>query len=397
MRLSFIAAAFATFMASPFIATPVAAQHGCGGSWSSFIDGLRTEAVRNGVPSNTADRFFSRLRQDQGVLRSDRAQGFFQRPFVDFSQRLISQSRLNRARQVMQDRASLFRTVEGSYGVSPGIMLAFLAFETDFGAFQGDVNTANALATLAHDCRRPEIFRPQILAFAELYHRGELDPATTTGAWAGEIGMVQMLPRDIMNLGVDADGDGHVDLRGSMPDAVLSGAALLRHHGWRPNQQWMHEVAIPSNLDYSRTGLRTELSVSEWERMGVRPRHGSLPSGGTSASVILPQGRNGPAFMIFDNFRVLFDWNQSFTYVATAAYFATRIEGAPVYTVGNPDAGLDQNQMRRLQSALQARGFDVGGVDGILGAGTRAAVQDMQQQLGMPADGWPTPALLNRL
>lgn len=392
MRLTVIAAAFATLLA-----VPATAQSGCGGSWSSFIAGLRSEAISNGVPASTADRFFSQLRQDQNVLRSDRAQGFFQRPFVDFSQRLISQSRLNRARQLRQERASLFQAAERNYGVSPGIMLAFLAFETDFGAFQGDVNTANALATLAHDCRRPEIFRPQILAFAELYHRGELDPATTTGAWAGEIGMVQMLPRDILNLGVDGDGDGHVNLQRSMPDAVLSGAALLRHHGWRPNQPWMHEVAIPAGLDLSRTGLRTQMSVSDWERLGVRPRHGSLPSGNLSASVILPEGHRGPAFMIFDNFRVLFDWNQSFTYVATAAYFATRIEGAPVYTTGNAETGLDQNQMRRLQQALQARGFDVGGIDGILGAGTRAAVQDMQQQLGMPADGWPTPALLNRL
>lgn len=392
MRLTVIAAAFATLLAAP-----VTAQSGCGGSWSSFIDGLRTEAIRNGLPASTADRFFSRLRQDQGVLRSDRAQGFFQRPFLDFSQRLISQSRLNRARQLRQERASLFQAAERNYGVSPGIMLAFLAFETDFGAFQGDVNTANALATLAHDCRRPEIFRPQILAFAELYHRGELDPATTTGAWAGEIGMVQMLPRDILNLGVDGDGDGHVDLRGSMPDAVLSGAALLRHHGWRPNQPWMHEVAIPAGLDLSRTGLRTQMSVSDWERAGVRARHGSLPSGGMNASVILPEGHRGPAFMIFDNFRVLFEWNQSFTYVATAGYFATRIEGAPVYTTGNAETGLNQDQMRRLQQLLQTRGFDVGGIDGILGAGTRAAVQDVQQQLGMPADGWPTPALLNRL
>jgi len=392
MRLLVLAGAFAAMVASP-----AAAQSGCGGSWSSFINGLRTEAVQNGLPASTADQFFGRLRQDQEVLRRDRAQGFFQRPFVDFSRRLISQSRLDRARQLRQREAGLFATLERSFGVSPGVMLAFLAFETDFGAFQGDINTANALATLAHDCRRPEIFRPQILAFAELFRRGELDPATTVGAWAGEIGMVQMLPRDILNLGVDGDGDGHVNLRQSLNDAVLSGAALLRHHGWRPNEQWLHEVAIPSNLDLSRTGLRTQMSISEWERMGVRPTHGSLPSGGTRASVILPQGHRGPAFMIFDNFRVLFDWNQSFTYVVTAAYFATRIDGAPVYNAGNPETGLNQDQMRALQRALQARGHDVGGIDGILGAGTRAAVQDTQAELGLPADGWPTPALLNRL
>ncbi|WP_417586653.1 lytic murein transglycosylase [Pararhodobacter oceanensis] len=392
MRVMVLAGALAAMLASP-----LAAQNGCGGSWSSFINGLRTEAVQNGLPPQTADQFFGRLRQNSEVLRLDRAQGFFQRPFIDFSRRLISQNRMDRARQMMQQQSRLFQRLQRDYGISPGVMLAFLAFETDFGAFQGDINTANALATLAHDCRRPHIFRPQILAFAELYRRGELDPATTVGAWAGEIGMVQMLPRDILNLGVDGDGDGHVDPRRSLPDAVLSGAALLRHHGWRANEPWMHEVAIPGNLDLSRTGLRTQMSVSDWSRLGVQPRHGSLPSGGMRASVILPQGHRGPAFMIFDNFRVLFEWNQSFTYVATAAYFATRIEGAPVYNAGNPEGGLDQNQMRELQRRLAGRGFDVGGIDGILGAGTRAAVQDVQQQLGLPADGWPTPALLRRL
>ncbi|MCL4675753.1 MAG: lytic murein transglycosylase, partial [Pararhodobacter sp.] len=183
MRVLLFKAALAIMLASP-----VAAQSGCGGSWSSFIDGLRSEAVRGGLPASTAESFFGRLRQDPEVLRRDRAQGFFQRPFVDFSQRLISQGRLDRARQLLQQRASLFRTLQSSYGVSPGIMLAFLAFETDFGAFQGDINTANALATLAHDCRRPHLFRPQIIAMAELYRRGDLDPRTTVGAWAGEIG-----------------------------------------------------------------------------------------------------------------------------------------------------------------------------------------------------------------
>jgi lytic murein transglycosylase len=369
----------------------------CGGSWSSFINDLKAEAVRGGLPQDVADRFFARLRHNDTVLSRDRAQGFFQRPFIDFSRQLISQGRLDQARRVQQQRAALFQEVQRRFGINPGVMLAFLAFETDFGAFQGDINTADALATLAHDCRRPHLFRPQIIAMAELYRRGEIDPVTTQGAWAGEIGMVQMLPRDILSLGIDGDNDGHVDVRGSMPDAVLSGAALLAHHGWRPNEPWLVEVAIPQGLDLTRTGLRTRQSVADWERAGVRARGVAMPNGRLPASIILPQGHRGPAFMIFDNFRVLFEWNQSFTYVVTAAYFATRIEGAPVYEAGNPEAGLDRDQMRALQRQLQGRGFDVGAIDGILGAGTRAAVQDVQAQLGLPADGWPTPELLRRL
>lgn len=380
------------------LATPALAQQvPCGGSFNAFVDGLKAEAVSQGLPRDVVDNFFRGVQQDQSVLQRDRAQGFFTRPFIEFSRQLISQNRLDRGRQLVQREATLFERVRREYGVAPSMMLSFLAFETDFGSFQGDFNTRNALVTLAHDCRRPHLFRPQALAMIELYRRGQIDPATTTGAWAGEIGMVQMLPADILRLGVDGNGDGRVDLRGSMADAVLSGAALLRHHGWRPNEPWLHEVSIPSGLDLSLTGLRTEMSVSEWQRLGVQPRHGSLPSGSMRASVILPQGHRGPAFMIFPNYHALFEWNQSFTYVLTAAYFATRLDGAPIFDPGNPEQGLDQNQMRELQRRLQARGFDTGGTSGILGANTRAAVQDVQVQLGLPADAWPTPALLNRL
>lgn len=382
-------------LAAAVLALPASAQQ-CGGSFTAFVDGLKSEAVRSGIPANTVDQFFQGVQQDQRVLQRDRAQGFFSRPFIEFSRNLISQGRLDRGRRMLQQQQSLFTRAQREFGVAPGILLSFLAFETDFGAVQGDFNTRNALVTLAHDCRRPELFRPQVIAMAELYRRGALDPRSTQGAWAGEIGMLQMLPTDILTLGVDGDGDGRVDPRTSLPDAVLSGAALLRHHGWQPNQPWIHEIRLPAGMDLRQTGLRTELPVSNWAQMGVQGRHAALPQGNLRASVILPQGHRGPAFMIFPNFRVLFEWNQSFTYVITAAYFATRIEGAPVYDPGNPDAGLNQDQMRELQRALTARGFNTGGTTGILGANTRIAVQDFQSQVGLPADGWPTPDLLRR-
>lgn len=384
-------ALFAAFAAS-LLAAPVNAQQ-CGGSFSAFVQGLKSEAVASGIPANTVDEFFQGVQQDQRVLQRDRAQGFFSRPFIEFSRNLISQARLDRGRRLLQQQQALFTRAQREYGVPSGILLSFLAFETDFGAVQGDFNTRDALVTLAHDCRRPELFRPQVIAMAELYRRGALNPRTTQGAWAGEIGM---LPTDILTLGVDGDGDGRVDPRTSMPDAVLSGAALLRHHGWQPNQPWIHEIRLPSGIDLRQTGLRTELPVSDWAQMGVQGRHAALPQGNLRASVILPQGHRGPAFLIFPNFRVLFEWNQSFTYVVTAGYFATRIEGAPVYDAGNPDPGLNQDQMRDLQRALTARGFNTGGTTGILGANTRIAVQDFQAQVGLPADGWPTPDLLRR-
>ncbi len=398
MRPFRLVAAFAGFCALAVFTPPAAAQSvPCGGDFGAFVNGLHSEATRQGIDADVARRFLSGVRRDQRVIDRDRGQGFFTRPFIEFSRQLISQSRLDRGRRLGQQQAALFQRAERDYGTPPGILLSLLAFETDYGSFQGDFNTANALVTLAHDCRRPELFRPQIFAMMRLYQRGEMDPRTTVGAWAGEVGIMQMLPSDILRLGVDGDGSGRVDVRGSLPDAVLSGARMLQDHGWRRGEPWLHEVRIPQGLDLTRTGLRTELTVSEWQRLGVQPRHGSLPSGSLRASVILPQGHRGPAFMVFRNFRTLFEWNQSFTYVVTAAYFGTRLQGAPVYDPGNPEPGLNRDQMRELQRRLQARGLDTGGTTGILGANTRAAVQDVQAQLGLPADGWPTPELLRRL
>ncbi len=369
----------------------------CGGTFNGFVEGLKSEATSKGYTNQLVNSFFQGVQQDPKVIQADRSQGVFQLPFLDFSQRLISQNRLDHGAKNARTYKSTFDRIEREYGISRGVLMAFWAFETDYGAVQGNFNTRNALVTLAHDCRRPDLFRPQVLAALELYRRGDFDPINTQGAWAGEIGMVQMLPGDILENGVDGDGDGHVTLKTSAPDALMTGAKMLHDLGWRQNQPWLQEISVPSNLDWSQTGLNTEKSVSQWAQLGVKARAGSLPSGSLQASVLLPQGRNGPAFLAYPNFRIYFEWNQSFVYVTTAAYFATRLEGAQPYNAGNPAPALSGQQMQSLQQKLSARGYDVGAIDGILGAKTRDAVQDAQKKLGLPADAWPTQQLLNAL
>jgi len=373
----------------------VAAQ--CGGGFQNFVRGLKDEAVSAGYAINLVNDFFKGVSQDQSVLRADRSQGVFQKPFIEFSRRLISQDRLIRGRRKGEEFDKIFERIETTYGIDRGVLLAFWAFETDYGAVQGNFNTRDALVTLAHDCRRPELFRPQIFSALELYRKGDFDPARTTGAWAGEIGMVQMLPSDILEHGVDADGDGHVTLKTSAADALMSAARMLSHLGWRANEPWLQEVTIPAGMDVSASGPAHKKTVSEWDAMGVVPRSGGYAMKEAKASLLLPQGHKGPAFLAYPNFDIYFEWNQSFTYVLTAAYFATRLEGAQVYNAGNSEQGLSGDQMKELQRRLQARGHDVGDVDGILGANTRLAVQREQQRLGLPADAWPTPDLLNAL
>lgn len=381
------------FCASGSLAT----AKSCGGSFSSFMAGVKQEAISKGHSKASVDKFFSNAAISKKVLRADRSQGVFRLTFSAFAQRAISASRLKRGVQNHKKYASTFKKVQRTYGVDPAVMLAFWALETDYGAFQGSFNTLNALITLSHDCRRPELFRPQIFAALSLYERGDFSPTKTTGAWAGEIGMVQMLPEDILHRGVDGDGDGKVRLKTSAPDALMTGARLLSELGWQKNQPWLVEVSTPKSLDWSKSGLDKSMAVSKWAKAGVKARHGGLPASDLQASLLLPEGRKGPAFLAMPNYKVYFEWNKSFVYVTTAAYLATRLAGAPRFTPGKPDPSFSDKNMRLLQKRLAKRGHDVGKIDGILGAKTRAAVQKEQKRLGLPADAWPTAALLNNL
>jgi lytic murein transglycosylase len=379
------------------LAAPVSAQSvPCGGSFSNFLNGVRAEASSAGYRKSATDAVLNSAQLDPKVLSRDRAQGVFKQTFLEFSQRSISSYRMTHGAKNMDRYASVFAHARNEFGVPAEVITAFWALETDYGAVQGDFNTVNALATLAHDCRRPHLFRPQLLAAIEMVENGDLDPASTTGAWAGEIGQVQMLPDDIVNKGVDGDGDGHVRLKTSSPDAILTAANLISSLGWQEGAPWLIEVSATGNTKWGMSGLDTKLRVSEWEAMGLRARNGRFPSGRTEASLLVPQGRNGPKFLAFANFDVYLEWNQSFIYSTTAAYLATRFGGAQRYDAGTPDQGLDDAQMKQLQQILTARGFDVGKIDGILGARTRSAVQAEQTRFGMPADAWPTPALLAR-
>lgn len=380
-----------------FAATTSGHAAACGGDFGQFLNAIKQEAIAAGTSANTANRALANARIDRKVLSRDRAQGVFKRTFLDFSRRVISGSRFKNGQANLKKYASVFDRAEREYGVPGSVITAFWGLETDYGAVQGDFNTINALATLSHDCRRPELFTPQLFAAIKLVGMGDIDPARTTGAWAGEIGQVQMLPVDIIRFGVDADGDGHIRLKKSAPDAILTAANFIRHLGWQADQPWLQEVSVPANMAWQQSGLGKALPVTEWQAQGVTARAGSLPNGQLPAVLLLPQGRKGPAFLAYPNFSIYLEWNKSFIYTTTAAYFATRLAGARPYNAGNPDPGLNDAQMKALQTLLAGRGYDVGKIDGILGAGTRNAVQQEQVRLGLPADAWPTPNLLSML
>ena len=371
-------------------------QQQCGGDFTAWLDGVRAEARTDGV----GERGLAALSQakiDPKVIARDHAQGVFAQNFIEFSSRMVNAYRLKIGKERMKAYADVFARAEKTYGVPAPVITAFWALETDFGAVQGNFDTLDALATLSHDCRRPETFRPQLIALLKLIDNGTV-PVDVKGAWAGEIGQTQMLPKDYLARGTDGDGDGHVDLRTSAPDVIMTTANFLKSLGWQAGKPWMEEVEVPARMPWDKTGMETVLPLSQWAAWGVTKRGGApLGQPDEKASLVLPMGRLGPAFLMFDNYRVYLKWNQSFVYTMTAAYLATRFAGAPAYEKRDPTPGLSLAEMKDLQRKLEAKGHDVGKIDGVLGSGTREAVRAEQQKLGMPVDGWPTQALLAAL
>lgn len=365
----------------------------------SWLSGVKKEAAGMGI-SRRGLAGLDGLTYDPAVIKRDRSQSVFSLTFLEFQARLISAGRMNKGAALIKQHAAIFKQVEQRYGVPPSVITAFWGLETDFGGYMGDFHTIRSLATLAFDCRRPEKFRPQVFAALQILDRGDMTEEDMVGAWAGEIGQVQFLPADFLESAVDADGDGRVDLKRSIPDILMSTGSLLVNHGWQANQPWLQEVSVPEDMPWDQADIAIQHPRSQWAKWGVKLVSGkSLKADKAGASLLLPMGRHGPAFLAYPNFtKVYLKWNESLIYSTTAAYFGTRLAGAPPVSKGNgPVDALDYNQIMELQKILTRMGYDVGKVDGKLGAASRAAVKAVQIKLGLPADSWPTTEFLARL
>jgi len=368
----------------------------CGGDFEVWKKGFEAEAGQEGIGPK-GQQALDDAAIDPNVIKRDRAQGVFAQTFVEFSSRMVNAYRLKQGAVNLKKYADVFARAEAEYGVPPPVVAAFWALETDFGAVQGDFSTLNALATLSHDCRRPQLFRPQLMALLKLIDLGTLPP-DVKGAWAGEIGQTQILPKDYLEKGIDGDGDGEVDLRNSAPDVIMTTANFVKQLGWQAGQPWLEEVRVPDDLPWDQTGRSNRMPVSKWIAWGVVDGDGSpLKDTGVPGGIVLPMGRKGPAFIAYPNYDVYLEWNQSFVYTLTAAHLADRLAGSPAYNPRNPDPALSVDDMKALQTLLEGRGYDVGKIDGVLGSGTREAVRQEQIRLGLPVDGWPTAELLAKL
>ncbi|QIB33312.1 lytic murein transglycosylase [Ancylobacter pratisalsi] len=404
LRSAFAAALLCAPLAIPVSAAaqqPTLQQCGSNGAgFDAWMAQFKQYAISQGISSRTVAAALNGISYDPNVIALDRRQGVFAQSFFEFSDRMVANYRIQQGRKLIQQNQALFNRIEQQFGVPGAVLVAFWGLETDFGANMGDKPSLRSVATLAWDCRRAEMFRTQLMSALKIVDRGDLTPQSMRGPWAGELGSFQFLPDHYLNFGVDFDGDGRVDLLRSHPDALASAANYIRSMGWKAGQPWLEEVRVPANLPWDQADLSIKIPRAQWARMGVvRAGGGQLPADQLTASLLLPMGRTGPAFLAYPNFDVFTEWNNSLVYATSAAYLATRVAGAGPFDRGDGKAipNLSMAQVKELQTLLNRRGHHVGGVDGIVGSATRQAVKVEQMRLGLPADSYPTPQLLAAL
>jgi lytic murein transglycosylase len=368
-------------------------------SFDRWLDGVTKEAAAEGVSQATIASALPQMTYDTAIVRRDRGQGVFQQSFLQFSDRMASNDRMQRGIRIIKNNEALFRKVEEQYGVPAPVLAAFWGLESDFGTNNGNFPILRAVTTLAYDCRRPDFFRRQLIDALRIIQRGDLTATEMIGDWAGELGGMQFTPSDYYKYSVDYDGDGRRDLVRSVPDTVASAANFLSNLGWQRGQPWLQEVRVPATMPWDQADLEIQHPRSQWVNWGVTSAHGaSLPADNLSASLLLPMGRLGPAFLAYPSFKAFLGWNAAMVYSTTAAYLATRIAGAPPVSRGNGQVVvLTSEQITDLQRLLLTQRFSTGEADGRLGSATRAAVKKAQMKLGLPADSYPTVELITRL
>jgi lytic murein transglycosylase len=368
------------------------------GAFEPWLAAFKKEAAAKGISQAALAAASPYMVLDQRIINIDRGQRFFAQNFVEMSDKMLVGRVAGGIAQVKKQQA-LFAREEKEFGVPASVITAFWALESDFGAGQGKDQAIKSLTTLAYDCRRSDMFRGHLFDALRLIDRGDLRADEMIGSWAGELGQTQMMPSEYMAHAIDYDGDGRRNLIKSAADVIGSTGKYLVHLGWKRGEPWLQEVRVPANFPWKEADLSVQHPRSKWAAWGVTRADGKpIPSDNMPASVVLPVGRFGPAFLAYDNFKAYLEWNKSLNYSLTAAYLATRIDGAPPMNKGSgviPKITFEES--REVQQLLEKRGYDVGRIDGVLGLNTRSAVRDMQVKFGLPADGWPTEELLARL
>lgn len=369
-------------------------------SFADWRQNLRTEAVAAGIDGALFDHAFSGVTPDPAVMKADSSQPEFTRPVWEYLDGAVSASRVGRGRVLLAQHNVVLRQIEQRYGVEAPILVAIWGLESNFGNNIGSNSVIRSLATLAYEGRRQAFWRNQLLAALQILQNGDISSERMVGSWAGAMGQTQFMPTTYNEHAVDFDGDGKRDLWNSSSDALASAAHYLQSSGWQRGQPWGFEVRLPKQFDYFHADPEQRRTLAEWQALGVYPAISSKGAAADSrATLVLPAGHRGPAFLLLDNFRSILRYNNSTSYALAIGLLADNLLKPTEIQASWPrdERQLGRSERIELQQLLAAKGFDPGPADGIIGANTRKAIRLLQLQLGEPADGYPSPELLETL
>jgi len=377
---------------APPILTPQPAQT----AFDSWLAAFRQDAVAQGISPATLDAALTGVTPIERVVELDQRQPEFLQTFADYLGRRVTTERVARGQALMAEHAALLDAVEQQYGIPKAVLVAFWGLETNYGSTLGSLNIPASLATLAYDGRRSAFFRSQLLDALRIIDAGHVSAIDMNGSWAGAMGHMQFMPSTFRAYAVDGDGDGRIDLWQSLPDAMHSAANYLKRAGWRVGEPVAIEVRLPEGFDWGDARVAHRQPVTEWMALGVQTVDASaLPAVAGRAGLVLPQGWQGPAFMVFDNFDVVMQWNRSVSYALAVAQLAHQVAGGAPLAVAAGEAGaLSTTQLKALQQALNEMGFDAGTADGLIGPRTQSAIRLYQAMHQLPVDGYPAPSVL---
>ncbi|MCX7558132.1 lytic murein transglycosylase [Sulfitobacter sp. F26204] len=370
------------------------------GTFEVWLKGFRKRALEQGITAATFNSVMTGLRYDPDVIKRDRNQAEFTKTVWDYLDTAVSDLRIANGRKALTKWDKALSEIEMTYGVEKEVVTAIWGLESAYGTFRGAAPVINGLATLAFDARRADFFEEELVHALRILQNGETAPEKMRGSWAGAMGHTQFMPSSFAAHAVDFDGDGKRNIWEDDPrDALASTAAYLKHFGWIKGQPWGVEVRLPKGFDYLQADRADMRLPSDWKSSGVSAVNGGLTDTYGNASILLPGGAEGAAFMIFSNFAVIEKYNTADAYVIGVGHLSDRIKGAPAIKKSWPRRlrALSKPERIELQERLTAAGFDTVKIDAKMGPLTINAVRRFQKAKGLTPDGFPSLGLLERL
>jgi len=385
--------------AAPATAAPVelAASNA---RFEGWIKAFRPRAAAKGITNATFDAAFRGVRYDPDVIKRDRNQSEFTKTLWDYLDSAASDTRIANGKAAVAKHRNTLDRIEARYGVDKEVVAAIWGLESAYGTFKGSKDLIGSLATLSFDARRTKFFEQQLIAALQIVQAGDVAPRSMTGSWAGAMGHTQFIPTSYLDYAVDFTGDGKRDIWGGDPtDALASTANYLAKFGWVKGQPWGVEVRVPSGFDYSLANRKVLKSPASWAAMGIKDMNGKTVPNHGKASILLPAGAKGAAFMIFKNFEVIERYNTADAYVIGVGHLSDRLKGKPAIQAKWPrgDRALKFAERKEMQQLLTSKGFDTKKIDGKIGPLTIEAVRGYQRSVGLVPDGYASLDILKRL